>query len=66
MNEVGTAMRRLSPTAGQMALAEAIAAETAKLGGEITRVPASVYTDPAHWSREKEEAKTQLLQQGLA
>ncbi len=53
MNEAGTAMRRLSPTAGQMALAEAIAGEAVRSDGEVTHVPASVYTDPAHWGREK-------------
>lgn len=46
-------MRRLSPTAGQKALAEAIAGESVRTDGVVTHVPASVYTDPAHWSREK-------------
>ncbi|WP_336986224.1 aromatic ring-hydroxylating dioxygenase subunit alpha [Altererythrobacter aquiaggeris] len=36
-----------------MALAEAIAIETVRGDGEIARVPAAVYIDPAHWQREK-------------
>ncbi len=41
------------PTAGQLALAHAIAAGTIRKLGAITSVPASVYTDPAHWQREQ-------------
>ena len=53
MNEAGTIPRKLRPTPGQLALAEAIAREEGRTGGGITHVPASVYTDPAHWQREK-------------
>ena len=41
------------PTAGQLALAQAIAGGSARAAGGITHVPASVYTDPAHWAREQ-------------
>ena len=43
-----------SPTAGQLALAHQIAAGEARPNRGITSVPASVYTDPAHWTREAE------------
>lgn len=43
----------LSPTPGQRALAQAIADGCTRPNLGITHVPASVYTDPAHWSREK-------------
>jgi glycine betaine catabolism A len=42
-----------SPTPGQLALAQAIADGCARTNRGITHVPASVYTDPAHWAREK-------------
>jgi len=42
------------PTAGQLALAEAVAAGGQMRGnGSISHVPASVYTDPVHFQREK-------------
>ncbi len=41
------------PTDGQMALARQVAAGGAANGTAIRRVPASVYTDPAHFAREK-------------
>lgn len=43
----------LSPTPGQLALAQAIADGCIRTNRGMTRVPASVYTDPAHWAREK-------------
>ncbi len=43
----------LRPTDGQLALAEAIAREETRNDAGITHVPASVYTDPDHWLREK-------------
>lgn len=43
----------LSPTAGQRALAQAIAAGEQRGNLGVTTVPAGVYTDPAHWAREK-------------
>ncbi|MDN3645128.1 aromatic ring-hydroxylating dioxygenase subunit alpha [Pontixanthobacter aestiaquae] len=43
----------LRPTSGQLALAEAIAREDTRNDAGITHVPASVYTDPDHWQREK-------------
>jgi glycine betaine catabolism A len=42
-----------SPTPGQLALAQAIAQGCTRSGSGITTVPASVYTDPAHWGREQ-------------
>lgn len=41
------------PTEGQMALAHKVAANNARTTSGVTHVPASVYTDPAHWAREK-------------
>lgn len=41
-----------APTPGQLALAQAIVDGCERTGGAITTVPASVYTDPAHWARE--------------
>jgi len=41
------------PTDGQIALAQMVASGQGRKGGAITHVPASVYTDPQHWSREK-------------
>lgn len=53
MNQTGTIPRKSSPTGGQLALAEAIAREDQRGSAGITHVPASVYTDPDHWQREK-------------
>ncbi|MFZ9395213.1 MAG: aromatic ring-hydroxylating oxygenase subunit alpha [Erythrobacter sp.] len=53
MNAADTKSPPLRPTEGQLALAQAIAQGVQRMGGGITRVPASVYTDPAHWQREK-------------
>lgn len=44
---------RLSPTDGQLALAGMIARGESSHGEAITRVPASAYTDPAHFEREQ-------------
>ncbi len=41
------------PTDGQLALARLVAAGAGRKADAITHVPASVYTDPAHWAREK-------------
>ncbi|HUQ12681.1 MAG TPA: aromatic ring-hydroxylating dioxygenase subunit alpha [Novosphingobium sp.] len=41
------------PTEGQLALAHRIAAGETRADGAIAHVPASVYTDPAWWAREK-------------
>lgn len=41
------------PTEGQMVLARKVAANDARATMGVTHVPASVYTDPAHWAREK-------------
>jgi glycine betaine catabolism A len=46
-------MNMLSPTTGQLALAKQIADGLAREGARVTHVPASVYTDPAHFAREK-------------
>ncbi|MGB7408537.1 MAG: aromatic ring-hydroxylating dioxygenase subunit alpha [Pontixanthobacter sp.] len=53
MNDTGTIPEKLRPTAGQSALAKDIAEETVRKGAGITHVPASAYTDQAHWQREK-------------
>jgi phenylpropionate dioxygenase-like ring-hydroxylating dioxygenase large terminal subunit len=42
-----------SPTPGQLALAQAIVDGCQRPNRGITRIPAAVYTDPAHWAREK-------------
>jgi phenylpropionate dioxygenase-like ring-hydroxylating dioxygenase large terminal subunit len=42
-----------TPTPGQLALAQAIAEGCIRANRGVTRVPASVYTDPVHWAREK-------------
>lgn len=41
------------PTAGQLALAEAVARGEQRNDAGVTTVPAEVYTDPAHFAREK-------------
>ncbi len=41
------------PTEGQLVLARKVAAGEARGNAGIGHVPASVYTDPAHWAREK-------------
>ena len=41
------------PTPGQLELARQIAAGQTRTNRGITSVPASVYTDPAHWAREQ-------------
>jgi nitrite reductase/ring-hydroxylating ferredoxin subunit len=45
-------MNALTPTPGQLALAENLADGSVKRGEAITTVPASVYTDPARHERE--------------
>ena len=46
-------MPNSGPTPGQFALAQAIADGCTRPSSGVTRVPASVYTDPAHWAREQ-------------
>jgi Rieske 2Fe-2S family protein len=53
MNQVETAVPDLRPTPGQLALAEAIREGRAKVAGGIQTVPASNYTCPDHFAREK-------------
>lgn len=53
MNHVETAVPTLRPTPGQLALAEAIRDGRAKVAGGIQTVPASNYTCPDHFAREK-------------
>ena len=45
--------RGMPPTAGQLALAEAIRTGEARVTDSLATVPASRYTDPAHFAREK-------------
>ena len=45
-------MNMLSPTDGQMALAQKIADGATRRGDTVTYVPASHYTDPDHYTRE--------------
>jgi glycine betaine catabolism A len=53
MNAAATDLPRLVPTSGQLALAEAIRAGTPKVASGIQTVPASNYTCPDHFAREK-------------
>lgn len=53
MNEATTKSPPLRPTEGQLALARAIERGEQRETTGITQVPASVYTDPEHWKREK-------------
>ncbi|MFM7402541.1 MAG: aromatic ring-hydroxylating oxygenase subunit alpha [Erythrobacter sp.] len=53
MNPATTDLPRLSPTPGQLALAEVIRDGRAKVAGGIQTVPASKYTCPDHFVREK-------------
>jgi nitrite reductase/ring-hydroxylating ferredoxin subunit len=41
------------PTDGQIALAQQVATGIGRKAAGVTHVPASVYTDPQHWEREK-------------
>ena len=50
------------PTDGQLALAQAIADGCTRTQQAITTVPAAVYTDPAHWQREKDTLFARLPQ----
>ncbi len=62
MNEADTKSPPLRPTAGQLALAEAILRGEERWVSEITHVPASAYTDPDHWEREKDALFERLPQ----
>lgn len=53
MKAASTIARRSSPTPGQLALAEAVAAGGESRGEAISHVAASAYTDPAHFERER-------------
>ncbi len=53
MNAPTTDLPNLRATPGQLALAEAIHEGRARSADTIGRVPASRYTDPAHFEREK-------------
>ncbi len=53
MNAATTDMPTLRPTPGQLALAEAIREGRAKVAGGTQTVPASNYTCPDHFAREK-------------
>ncbi len=58
MNNTGTKLQERNmgikrPTPGQLALAKTIARGEARSTKEISRLPASLYTDPAHFEREK-------------
>ena len=50
--DIAATIPGLSPTPGQIALAELIAAGATRPNRGITTVPARVYTDPEHWQRE--------------
>lgn len=52
MNEA-TTLRGKRPTEGQLALAEALVRGESRPESGITTVPASAYTDPDHFAREK-------------
>ena len=51
--EMATTESTKRPTDGQLDLAQLVAAGAGRKGDAISHVPASVYTDPAHWAREK-------------
>ena len=53
MNTVDTAVPRLRPTPGQLALAQTVAEGRTRESQAGLTVPASRYTDPAHFAREK-------------
>jgi phenylpropionate dioxygenase-like ring-hydroxylating dioxygenase large terminal subunit len=53
MNQAVTERGKSRPTAGQLALAQAVARGEARSAEGIRTVPVSVYTDPAHFAREK-------------
>ncbi|TAD77226.1 MAG: aromatic ring-hydroxylating dioxygenase subunit alpha [Sphingomonadales bacterium] len=53
MNAATTDMPILRPTPGQLALAGAIREGRAKVAGAVQRVPATNYTCPDHFAREK-------------
>jgi len=48
-----TTLPGLAPTPGQIALARQIADGCSRPDRGVARVPARVYTDPAHWHRER-------------
>ncbi len=50
------------PTEGQLALAKEVAAGATRTNRGVTTVPASVYTDPNHWAREKRALFSRLPQ----
>ena len=52
MREASTIAPARPPTEGQLALARAVAAGGQAREGAISHVPASAYTDPAHFERE--------------
>ncbi|MET1112984.1 MAG: aromatic ring-hydroxylating dioxygenase subunit alpha, partial [Allosphingosinicella sp.] len=52
----------LRPTEGQLALAGVIARGESSHGEAIATVPASVYTDPAHFERERSKLFNRLPQ----
>lgn len=51
--EMATTESTKRPTNGQLELARLVAAGAGRKGEAISHVTASVYTDPAHWAREK-------------
>ena len=53
MSAATTDLPRLQPTPGQLALAEAIRGGIGRVAGAIQTVPASNYTCPDHFAREK-------------
>ena len=53
MNGVDTEKRTLRPTPGQLALAEALVDGKERAESGVSHIPASVYTDPEWFAREK-------------
>jgi len=62
MNAPTTRSPSLQPTEGQLALAEAIRRNVSRETDRIATVPASRYTDPAHFLREKSALFDRLAQ----
>ncbi len=62
MSDVDTKQPAHRPTRGMLALARDIAEGRQRDAGSATTVPASVYTDPDYWQREKAAIYDRLLQ----
>ena len=62
MEAIDTKHPARRPTDGMLALAQAIAQGESRAAPEVSEVPASVYTDPAYYAREKQAIYDRLPQ----